>query len=117
PVETAGWVVRRFGRVLDGAAQRAARRLRVADEVERRAAEPLAAAAGAGRASLSADGRSRRSVGVPSRAVDVPTALSGVVPPDGSRIGLDDQSARSRTYPSDYPSSYTGVYTQTREVS
>jgi hypothetical protein len=101
PAETTGWVVRRFGRVLDAAAQRAGCGLRVADEVERRAAEPLAAAAGAAPAGLSADGRSRRGAGVAGRAADVQAALSGVVPPDGFRIGRVDQSARSRTYSSD----------------
>jgi hypothetical protein len=48
PRDTVGWVARRFGRILDSAAERAGRRLRVADELERKAAEspsPIAAAA------------------------------------------------------------------------
>jgi hypothetical protein len=45
PRETVGWVARRFGRILDGAAERAGRQLRVADELERQAAESLPSAA------------------------------------------------------------------------
>ena len=41
PEATVSWVAQRFGRVLDGAAQRAGRPLRIADEVERKAAETL----------------------------------------------------------------------------
>jgi hypothetical protein len=44
PRETVGWVARRFGRILDGAAERGGRRLRVADELERQAAESLPSA-------------------------------------------------------------------------
>ena len=117
PAETRGWVVRRFGRVLDGAAQRAGRGLRVADEVERGAAEPLAAAARGAPGGASADGQSRPGGGAPGRAPDVQTALFRGPSSVGSRASRDDQSGRSGTYPSDYPSSCTDVYTQTREVS
>jgi hypothetical protein len=33
PRETVGWVARRFGRLLDSTAERAGRRLRIADEL------------------------------------------------------------------------------------
>jgi DnaA N-terminal domain len=117
PSETAGWVARRFGHVLDRAAQRVGRRLRVADEVERRAAEPLATAAGVAPAGASADGRSPRGAGSADSATEVLSARSGAAPPDGSDASLADQSAPSPTHRSASPSSYTDVYTQTREVS
>jgi hypothetical protein len=117
PAVTVGWVVSRFGRVLDGAAQREGRRLRVADEVERWAAGPLAAGAGASAAGLSADAQSRRGVRVAGRAADVQAARSGVVPSGRSGASRDDQSARKPVDRSAYPSSYTDVYTHTREVS
>ena len=120
PAETVGWVARRFGRVLDVAARRAGRRLRVADEVERKAAEPLApaaAVASAARVGLSADARLSGHVSSDGGAVDVPPASSGVVPSDESRASRDDQSTRKRPYRSAYPSSYPDVYTETKEVS
>jgi hypothetical protein len=120
PSETAGWVARRFGRILDGAAQRAGRILRVADEVERRASEPLTptgAAARAAQAGAPADLRSRRGAGVGGRSADVPPVLSGVELLDGPAVARADQSRRKSTYTSVYPSSYTDVYTHTREVS
>jgi hypothetical protein len=120
PAETVGWVVGRFGRVFDRAAQQAGRGLRLADEVERRAAEPLTpagAAARAARASMSADGRSPRGVCVAGRPADVPPVLSEVVLSDMPAAGRADQSPRKPTYTSDFPSSFTDVYTHTREVS
>jgi DnaA N-terminal domain len=121
PAETVGWVGRRFGRILDGAAQRAGRSLRVTDEVERKAAEPLwsivAAAASAAPVGLSADARFSGRVSSDGCAVDVPTALSGGGPSDRPGDSGDDQSARQPTYGSAYPSSYTDVYTKIKEVS
>ena len=80
PAETVGWVARRFGRVLDGAAQRAGRRLRIADEVERKAAESLDPAAAAARVRRrSACPLARGSVDMSARsscAADAPLAMS-----------------------------------------
>jgi hypothetical protein len=121
PLETAGWVARRFGRVLDGAAHRAGRGLRIADGVERKAAESLAPAAAvtvnATQGGVSADARSRRGVGSAGSAADVQPARSGVDPSDASGGSRDDQSTGRPTYRSAYPSSYTDVYTQAKEVS
>jgi DnaA N-terminal domain len=93
PPETVGWVARRFGRVLDSAAERAGRRLRVAAELERQAAESPSPTTRAGPADLSA----RRSV---ERACGFRT--------DGPSGRLGDTSADG----SADPSSYTDVYNQ-----
>jgi DnaA N-terminal domain len=98
PQETAGWVARRFGRILDRAAERVGRRLRVADELERRAAEALSPMAGASPADLSA----RRSV---ERSCCFRADAPSGPPGDTSADGLA------------YPSSYTDVYNQFKEVS
>jgi DnaA N-terminal domain len=91
PAEAASWIVRRFGRVLDGAAQHVGRPLRVADEVERKAAASLVSIA--------------------------PLASSRRVPSARSAGRRDDQSTRKPTYTSAHPSSYPDVYTQQKEVS
>ena len=95
PAETVGWVVRRFGRILDGAAQRAGRSLRVADELERTAAEPLSsiavAAASAAPVGLSADARFSGHVSSNGCGVDVPTALSRGGPSARSCASRDGQ--------------------------
>ena len=120
PPETAGWVADRFGRVLDGASRRAGRPLRIADEPQRMAAESLppatAAAAGPAPAGSSPGARLCGSAGLAECAADVPTVGS-----DGALSGLSgacrgDQSTRRPAYTSAYPSSYTDVYNQTREV-
>ncbi len=121
PPETAGWVAQRFGRVLDGAAQRAGRRLRVADAVECRAAESLApgaakTAAGAVPAASSPEARLGGSAGLAECAPDVQTAGS-----DSALSGLSgacrgDQSTRRSAYRSAYSFSYGDVYNQTEEV-
>ena len=121
PAETVGWVARRFGRVLDGAARHAGRGLRVADEVERNAAESLASiAAVATRAApvgVSEDTLFSGHVGSEPCAADTPRATSVGSLPDGRLALRDGQSTGVPTYTSAYPSSYTDVYTQTREVS
>ncbi|MGZ4266913.1 MAG: DnaA N-terminal domain-containing protein [Solirubrobacteraceae bacterium] len=120
PAETVSWVTRRFGRVLDAAGGRAGRRLRVADEVERKAAESPApagaAAAGAARAGGSAAAQFGRRPGS-ADAADVQTGVSEVAMSDPSAAGRAEQSARGPAYRSDYPSSYTDVYNQSQEVS
>jgi DnaA N-terminal domain len=113
PAETAGWVTVRFGRLLDGAAQRAGHRVRLADEVERRAADLLASAAA--RASVGA--RSGGHVGSDRCAIDRSHTLSAGSLPDGRRGSRVDQSSGKPPYTSAYPSSYTDVYTQTKEAS
>lgn len=120
PAETVSWIARRFGRVLDGVAQRAGRPLRLAGEVERKAAESLAPAAAAARAApvgLSAAAHVGGHVALDRGATDCPLGLSERVRPDRSTARRDGQSTRRRTYTSAYPSSYTNVYTTTREVS
>jgi hypothetical protein len=62
PRETVGWLARRFGRILESAAERAGRRLRIADELERHAAEALSPTTPPSAADVSA----RRSVERPS---------------------------------------------------
>ncbi len=98
PPETVGWIARRFGRILDSAAERAGRRMRIADEPERRAAEALSAIASAAPADLSAGKSAERSRRV---RADVSTGGSSDPSVDGSA----------------YPSSHTDVYNQFKEVS
>ena len=122
PAKTVGWVARRFGRVLDGAAERAGRRLRVAADVERKAAESLTPAAvdavvGAAPVGLSADARFAGQVGSAQCPADTRLAISAGSPPHGTGGRRDDQSIDKPTYTSAYPPSYTDVYNKTREVS
>src|SRR5262249_38547417 len=98
PRETAGWVARRFGRILDSAAERAERRLRVAEEVERQAAATLRSPTAAGPPGLSPRKPGQRSCGF---RADASSGRSGDTPADGSA----------------YPSSYTEVYNQLKGVS
>jgi DnaA N-terminal domain len=93
PRETVGWVARRFGRVLDTAAERAGRRLRLADELEHQAAEALSPASAAGPGDVSTRRSVERPCGFPA---DVSSAGSGDPSGDGSAN----------------PSSYTDVYNQ-----
>jgi hypothetical protein len=93
PRETVGWVARRFGRVFDSAAERTGRRLRLADVLERHAAEALSPASAAGPSDLSAHRSVERPCGFPA---DVSSRGSGDTAGDGSA----------------YPSSYTDVYNQ-----
>jgi hypothetical protein len=118
PAQTAGWVTLRFRRVLDGAAQHAGRSLRVADEVERKAAEPLASAAVAPSAAsgASTDAPDGAQIGSQLRAADALQGVAAGSRPDAPRGDQDHQSFRKPTYTSAYPSCYTHVYTQTREA-
>jgi DnaA N-terminal domain len=93
PRETVGWVTRRFGRILDSAAERAGRRLRVAGELERQAAQSLSRVAAAAPVSVTRRGSRERPSG---SASDVSSGGSGDTHADGST----------------YPSSYIAVYNQ-----
>ena len=93
PRETVGWVARRFGRILDTAAERAGRRLRIADELERHAAEALSPTTPPSAADVSA-----------RRSVERPSGFRANASADRSRDTAADGSA--------YPSSYTDVYNQ-----
>jgi hypothetical protein len=93
PRETVGWVTRRFARILESAAERAGRRLRIADQLERQAAEALSPASAAGPGDVSAGGSFERPCGFPA---DVSSGGSGDPFGDGSA----------------YRSSYTDVYNQ-----
>ena len=120
PTETVGWVACRFGRVLDDAAERAGRGLRVAEEAECKAAESLGPAPGATIAAAigpSGDARFSPHASSDGCAADVHTPLSGGVPSDPSRDSPGARSNRRATYTSAYPSSYPEVYTQSKEVS
>jgi hypothetical protein len=120
PAETASWVARRFGRVLDGAARRAGWPLRIAEQVERRAAESLvpAAAAAAGAARAGGPGGARLGHRPASAdAADVQTDLSEVELSDLSAASRVDQSEHRPTYRSAFPSSYPTVHNQSQEVS
>jgi hypothetical protein len=98
PRETAGWVARRFGRILDSAAGPVGRRLRVADEVERQAAAALNSPTAAAPPCLS------------PRKSDQPSSRFRA---DTSSGPPGDTSAGG----SAYPSSYTDVYNQLKGVS
>ena len=91
PRETVGWVARRFGRILDTAAERVGRRLRIADELERQAAEALSPASAAGPSDLSAH-----------RSVERPCGF----PADVSSGGSGDPSGDGSAYRSSYPDVY-----------
>ena len=121
PPETVGWVARRFGRVLDAAAQRAGRGLRLADEVERKAAEtlapPAAAAANAVPPGLSADARSGGRMSSEPCPADPRPAMSVGSLSDGLSGRATGRSVGGPGYGSVYPCSYTVVYTRSREVS
>jgi hypothetical protein len=93
PRETVGWVARRFGRILDSSAERAGRRLRVADELERQAAESLNSITTARPGDLSARSSGGRPCGF---RADASSGRSGDTSADGSAE----------------PSSYTDVYNQ-----
>ncbi len=98
PREAVSWVTRRFGRLLDSAAELAGRRLRVADELERQTAEALSPPAVAAATDTSAGEPARRSCG----------------------LAPDVSARRPRDTPADwstYPPSYTDAYTQLNEVS
>jgi hypothetical protein len=98
PRETVGWIARRFGRILDTVAERAGRQLRIADELERQAAEALSPIA----VTAPADGSARTSVERPSG-----------VSADATSVRSCDTSANG----SAYPSSHTDVYNQLKGVS
>jgi hypothetical protein len=98
PRDTVGWVARRFGRILASAAERAGRRLRIADELERQTAETLSATEAAAAADLS-----------PRTSVERPCGFRADASSDRSGDTSDDGSA--------YPASYTDVYNQFMEVS
>jgi hypothetical protein len=98
PRETVGCLTRRFGRILDTTAERAGRRLRVADELERHAAQSLSPVAAAAPAGVSRRGSREQ-----------PSDFA----PDVSSGGFGDTRADG----SAYPSSYTAVYNQFKEVS
>jgi hypothetical protein len=96
PPETVGWVARRFGRILDSAAHQVGRQLRVADELERNAAESLSPTTAAAPGEVSAPGSGEQSHRF---APDVSSGGSGDTPADASA----------------YPSTYTDVYNQFKE--
>ena len=98
PPETLGWVARRFGRILDSAAERAGRRLRIADELERQAGEAMSSTDAADLAKPSSSGSGQASSG---SSAGVSSGESGDPPVDGSA----------------YPTSCTDVYNQFEEVS
>ena len=99
PRELVRWVAGRFGRFLDSAADRAGRRLRVAGELERQAAEVLSPTSAGPSAGVSTGGSGQASCGA---AADVSSSGgSGDRPVDGSA----------------YSSAYTDVYNRLKEVS
>ena len=123
PEATVGWVRSRFGRVLDDAAQRAGRRLRIAEEVERKAAAslmPMTAVPPGGAPDVSSAGDASGGH-ASSDAAGGPVDLSAGVPSDRSGAFRVDQSpgspAYARAYRSAYPSSYTHAYNHQKEVS
>jgi hypothetical protein len=98
PPETTSWVARRFGRILDSAAHQVGCQLRLADELERRAAESLSPTTAPTAGHVSAPRSGEQSYGF---APDVSSGASGDSRADGSA----------------YPSSYADVYNQFKEVS
>jgi hypothetical protein len=98
PRETAGWVACRFGRILASATERAGRRLRLADELERQATATLSPIAVAAPSDVSARKSGQGSSDFPA---DLSSGGSGDTCADGAA----------------YPSSYTDVYNQFKEVS
>ena len=107
PEPIGGWVRARFARVLASAADRARRAVRFATEVEHKAFTPPPPAAGT---------CSRPAAPAGSLAPQPPTKPVSRQN-TGSVSRQTDRSSDGRADTSAYPSSYTDVYTQTREVS
>jgi DnaA N-terminal domain len=107
PEPIGGWVRTRFARVLASAADRNGRAVRFANEVEHRAFAPPPPAAG-----------TRRQPPAPAGAPAHQSPTERVSPQGGGFVSRqDDRSSNGRPYTSAYSSSYTDVYTQTKEVS
>ena len=125
PEARVGWVRSRFGRVLDDAAQRVGRGLRIAEEVERKAAEslmPMTAVPPGGAPDVSSAGAgSGGHLSSDACAAGELVDLSAGVPGDRSCAFRVDQSAGRPAnvwaYRSAYPSSYADVYNHEKEVS
>ena len=116
PDATVSWIRERFGRLLNRAAQGVGRPLRIADEVELKAAGtlvPMTAAPLAG-APVVSSARTRSGGHVSSDAC--PTC--GGDRSGGSLAGTSpDTEAHARACRSAYPSSYTDCHNQAKEVS
>jgi hypothetical protein len=115
PDATVSWIRHRFGRLLNRAAQGVGRSLRIADEVERRAAEtlvsmasPLGGAAAVSSARAGSDG---------DLSSD-PRPTRGGVRSSGSLADTSpDTEARVPACLSAHPPSYTEVHSQAKEAS
>jgi hypothetical protein len=117
PDATVSWIRERFGGLLNRAAQGVGRPLRIADEVERRAAETLApmtaappgGAPGVSPARTPSGGGHVSSDACPTREGDRSS---------GSPAGTSpDTAAHARARRSAHPSSYTDVHNQAKEMS
>ena len=115
PEETVGWVHPRFGHFLDRAAQGVGRGLRIADEVERRAAETLVSMTSpqGGAAVVSS---ARAGSGGHASADPRPTRRRD--PLSGSLADTSpDTAALARACRSTHPPSHTEVHNQAKEAS
>jgi chromosomal replication initiation ATPase DnaA len=115
PDATVSWIRERFGRLLHRAAQGVGRPLRIADEVERRAAETLVSMASpVGGAPAVSSARAGSSGDLSSDPRPTPGG-------DRSSGSLADASAdteeHARACRSTHPPSYTEVHNQAKEAS
>ena len=115
PDATVSWIRQRFGRLLNCAAQGVGRSLRIADEVERRAAETLVSMASPlGGASAVSSARARSDGDLSS---DPRPTRGGIRSSDSLADTSPDTEAHARTCQSTHPPSYTEVHNQAKETS
>jgi hypothetical protein len=115
PDATASWIRERYGQLLSRAAQGVGRPLRIADEVERKAAEtmapvtaPVGGAPAVSSAHVGSGGHVSSDWCPPSRRDPAGGALAGTSP---------DAETPRRACRSAHPSSSTDVHNQAKEVS
>ena len=115
PDATVSWIRQRFGRLLNRAAQGVGRPLRIADEVERRAAETLVSMASPlGGAPAVSSARAGSGGDLSSD----PRPTRGGVRSSGSVADTSpDTEAHAPACQSAHPPSYTEVHNQAREAS
>ena len=115
PEATVDWVRPRFGHFLDRAAQSVGRGLRIADEVERRAAETLVSMTGPERGSAVV---SSPRAGSDGHLNSDPRPTRRRDPLSGSLADTSpDTAALARACQSTHPPSHTEVHNQAQEVS
>ena len=116
PDATVSWIRQRFGRLLNRAAQGVGRPLRIADDVERRAAETLVPTTAAPPGGAPAVSSAR--AGSDGDLSSDPRPTRGGVRSSGSPADTSpDTKAHAPACQSAHPPSYTDVHNQAKEAS